>query len=120
VPWDQNYAAELSEDAVLTGGVARRYRVNGCDYANQVRAFVNHAELVPPGSVPPGGDVRLVARVPPGASSWLVAVPVTCRWLRVDRTNVYRLEPELIRLLSRPLAPDDIARIRGFGSCELG
>lgn len=81
---------------------------------------MNHAPRLAPGALPPGGDMRLLARVTQGASSWLLAIPVTCRWLRIDRSNSYQLDPGLIRLLARSLADDDVARIKSFGSCDLG
>lgn len=118
VSWNALGAVELDEDSLTQSPLSRRYRVDGCDYARSVRQRMDHASpLVPP---PAGtGDIRLLARVTTGSSSWLLAIPITCHWVRLDRTRSYRFDPELFALLARPLADDERVAIRNFGACGL-
>lgn len=119
VPWNANAGVvELDEDSLTQSPLSRRYRVDGCDYARSVRQWMDHASpLLPP---PPGnGDIRLLARVTTGNSSWLLAIPITCHWVRLDRTRSYRFDPELFALLARPLAEDERVAVQNFGACGL-
>jgi hypothetical protein len=109
---------DLVEDSLAANPLTRRYRVEGCDYARSVRKWMDHASPLPP-PAPTTGDIRLLARVTTGASSWLLAVPITCHWVRLDRTRIYRFDPALFALLARPLAEDERVAVQRFGGCGL-
>ena len=119
VSWNADGSGgELDEDSLVQSPLARRYRVEGCDYARSVRQWMNQASPV---AVPAqtAGDIRLLARVTTGNSSWLLAIPITCHWVRLDRTRSYRFDPALFALLARPLAEDERLEVQRFGGCGL-
>jgi hypothetical protein len=119
VSWNADGSrGDLDEDSLTQNPLTRRYRVDGCDYANSVRNHMNQATpLAPP--PPASGDIRLLARVTTGASSWLIAFPITCHWMRIDRTRSYRFDPGLFTLLTQPLSEDERVAVQRFGGCGL-
>lgn len=118
VSWNTDGVAALDEDALSASPLTRRYQSQDCNYVAELRRWMDH--MTPLASAPPGvGDLRLLARVTTGASSWLLAVPITCNWLRLDYTRFYRLDPGLFALLARPLPDDEREAIQRFGACGL-
>jgi hypothetical protein len=118
VSWDVTGQVELDEDGILQSPLAHRYRNNDCNYAYSVKEWMKHA--APLATAPTGaGDIRLLARVTTGVSSWLLAIPVTCHWLRMDRTRAYRFDPALFALLAQPIKGADREAIQRFGACGL-
>jgi hypothetical protein len=117
VPWDSTSATELDEDSVAKSPLVRRHRIKGCKYAGKARDFMNHAMLLPPSAVPPGGDLRLLVRVRTEQGSWLLGFPQTCSFYRVDRTRLYRHDAELFAFLTKSLPADERQRIEAFGAC---
>jgi len=109
---------DLDEDSLMQSPLSRRYRVDGCNFAHSIRSWMNQATpLAPP--PPATGDIRLLARVTTGASSWLLAFPITCHWIRLDRTRSYRFDPTLFAVLAQPLAEDERVALQRFGGCGL-
>ena len=117
VPWDSTAAADLDEDSIAKSPLVRKRRIKGCTYAGKVRDFMNHAMLLPPSAVPPGGDLRLLVRVRTEQGSWLLGFPQTCSFYRVDRTRLYRHDPELFAFLTKSLPADERQWIKAFGAC---
>jgi hypothetical protein len=117
VPWDADAPVELDEDGIGKSPLARRHKVKGCKYAAEVKDYLNHAMLLPPSAVPPGGDLRLLVRVRTESGSWLLGFPQTCSFVRLDRTRLYRHDPELFALLTKRLSPEERQRIERFGAC---
>lgn len=117
LPWDQSFSEELDEEKLSQSPLAQRRRVRGCKYAEEITAWMKHAKMLPASAVPPGGDLRLLARVSTARGSWLLGVPQTCSFVRLDRTRVYHYDPGLFALLTRPLAAEERALIERFGAC---
>jgi hypothetical protein len=118
VSWNVTGQPELSEDSILQSPLAHRYRNNDCNYAYSVREWMKKATPLP--SSPSGlGDIRLLARVTTGVSSWLLAIPLTCHWVRLDQTRSYRFDPALFALLAQPIRGEDREAIQRFGACGL-
>ena len=118
VSWNVTGQPELSEDSIQQSPLAHRYRNNDCNYAYSVREWMKKA--TPLASAPSGlGDIRLLARVTTGVSSWLLAIPLTCHWVRLDQTRGYRFDPALFALLAQPIRGEDRAAIQAFGACGL-
>jgi hypothetical protein len=119
VSWNADGSGgDLDEDSLLKSPLARRYRVDGCKFARSIRSWMNQATPLP--SRPPAqGDIRLLARVTTGASSWLLAIPITCHWIRLDQTRSYRFDPTLFAVLVQPLAEDERVAVQRFGGCGL-
>lgn len=119
VSWNADGSGgDLDEDSLTQSPLSRRYRVEGCDYARRVRQWMDQATPLAP--LPQAaGDIRMLARVTTGASSWLLAIPITCSWVRLDRTRAYRFDPALFAFLARPLAEDERIAVQRFGGCGL-
>lgn len=117
VPWDSTAAADLDENSIAKSPLVKKHRIKGCKYAAKVRDFMNHAMLLPPSAVPPGGDLRLLVRVRTEQGSWLLGFPQTCSFYRVDQTRLYRHDPELFAALTKSLPADERQRIETFGAC---
>jgi hypothetical protein len=118
VSWDAPSGEALDEDALSKSPLSSRYQFEDCAYAGEIRDWMNQA--TPLAATPPGvGDLRLLARVTTGASSWLLAVPITCHWVRMDLTRFYRFDPRLFALLAKQLPSAERTAIQRFGACGL-
>jgi hypothetical protein len=117
VSWNADGSGgDLDEDSLMQSPLARRYRRDGCDYARSVQSWMNQASpLAPP--LPATGDIRMLARVTIGVSSWLLAIPITCHWVRLDRTRGYAFDPALFTLLAQPLPEEERVAVQRFGAC---